>query len=101
MSKEIRVDEDTKVKIKGTLDNLDITMNSNINRFSDIIDRINMLIVNPEIGNIVTQFIPIKDDKVLVKDNIAKFKEVLDQDMQEILELDTDISNKIGVDKNE
>ena len=92
MSQEIKLDEQTKEKIKADLNIVGETINNNLTRLENIVADIQSLNINPEIFNIVEGGNEINYNKYIIKQNIEEFKNKMDLNMQELLELDGDLA---------
>ncbi len=96
MDNEIKFDTATRNEVKVKLTMVEETLNRNVNNLTQLYDMLSMLSGNPEIMRIIQKTDDIRFNKHDVATNLTLFEEKMNMNLEQLIALDDDISNKIG-----
>lgn len=99
MSQEIKLDEDTKAKIKVHLEQFEQTETTCIDKLYGVLEKLGGLGENVELKRFHTILEETYTKKNTILSQFTELKEVMDQDMEAIIEVDEELGQimfKIG-----
>lgn len=99
MSQEIKLDRETKDKIKQELEKYEETMGVSVEKLFNVAEKTSPIMESLEVPDFNTNFLDSHSKKVKMISQVTELKEVMDQDMEMIMEVDEELGRtlfKIG-----
>lgn len=90
MSNMIRYNGNSKENVKGKLSTVENTLSVNISGISSIYDTLNLFNENPEMAQILSEVLKVKENKGVVKNNVSELRQKMDVNLELISDLDSD-----------